>query len=282
MRLRAHRLPIIGLATLALTSCTGERGPLPPGPALGGYASAGKAESYTGVTLYGYMDGGADTFLEYGFSSLAVRRYTRGSTQVVVELYTMRDAAAAVALYSSMRRPGSETEIAPGCRASLGDTEVRVARGARYLVCRDENPLAKESDVVRDLCARLVARLEGDCGVGTRFAGLPSEGRVAGSEVALAGPLGLNQRAWLARLGREGFKRGVLATYAVPSGRAEVLLADYASAESARTALEPLTKVPHPGTSCLTRGRRLVLVSGEGAAPETLPALASRFAADGR
>jgi hypothetical protein len=282
MRLRAHRLPIIGLATLALTSCTGERGPLPPGPALGGYASAGKAESYTGVTLYGYMDGGADTFLEYGFSSLAVRRYTRGSTQVVVELYTMRDIAAAAALYSSMRRPGSETEIAPGCRASLGDTEVRVARGGRYLVCRNENPLAKEDDAVRDLCARLVERLEGDCGVGTRFEGLPTEGRLAGSEVALAGPLGLNQRAWLAPLGREGFKRGVLATYAVPSGRAEVLLADYASAEAARATLEPLTKGSRPGVSGLTRGRRLVLVSSEGAAPQALAALASRFAADGR
>lgn len=282
MRRRARRLPLGALAALALTSCTGETGPLPAGPALGGYASAGKAESYTGMTLYGYMDGGADTFLEYGFSSLAVRRYTRGSTQIVVELYTMRDGAAAAALYSSMRRPGSEMEVVPGCRASLGDTELRVARGGRYLVCRNENPLAKQDEAVRDLCARLVARLEGDCGVGTRFAGLPTEGRQAGSEVALAGPLGLNQRAWLAPLGREGFKRGVLAIYAVPRGRAEVLLADYASVQSARVALEPLTKAPRSGVSGLTRGHRLVLVSGQGAAPEALAALASRFVAEDR
>jgi hypothetical protein len=105
---------------------------------------------------------------------------------------------------------------------------------------------------------------------------------VAGSEVALAGPLGLNQRAWLTPLGREGFLRGVLATYTVPEGKAEVLLADYASAESARAALEPLTKAPRSGTSGSARGRRLVLVFGEGAAPETLTALTSRFTADGR
>jgi len=277
--MRAQRLAAVALA---LASCTAERGPLPPGPALGDYANAGKPESYNGTTLYAYMDGGADTFLEYGFSSLAVRRYTRGSTQLIAELYTMRDTAAAAGLYSSIRRPGSEAEIAPGCTASFGETEVRVARGGRYLVCRDENPMATDDGPVRDLCTRLVARIEGECGVGTRFAGLPAEGRLAGSEVALAGPLGLNQRAWLTPLAREGFKRGVLATYTVPSGRAEVLLADYAGAESARHAIELLTNNPRPGTRALAHGRRLVLVHGEGADPETLAAVASRFTADGR
>ncbi len=270
------------LATLALTSCTGERGPLPPGPALGGYANAGKAESYTGVTLYGYMDGGADTFLEYGFSSLAVRRYTRGSTQVVVELYTMRDApprrpstarcgAPAARLRSPpVAAPASETPRSGShVGAAISSAATRIHWRRRMTRCatsarassRDSRATAASGRALRDCRA---------------------EGRLAGSEVALAGPLGLNQRAWLAPLGREGFKRGVLATYAVPSGRAEVLLADYASAEAARAALEPLTKVPRPGTSGLTRGRRLVLVSSEGAAPETLAALASRLTADGR
>ena len=277
-RVRVGQLPLVALTAMTLAGCAGKRGPLPDGPVLGGYTDVGEAESYTGATLYAYMDGGADTFLEYGFSHLAVRRYGRGSTQVVVELYTLRDAASAAALYSSMRRPGSEAEIAPGCRASLGDAEVRVSRGSRCLVCRDEDPLAKAHDAVRDLCARIVSRLYGDCGVGTLFASLPVDGRVAGTEVALAGPLGLNQRAWLAPLGRDGFEHGSLATYDVAAGRAEVLLADYASAQAARTALEPLIKNPRPGTAGLTRRRRLVLVRSEGGTPETLTALAARLA----
>jgi hypothetical protein len=280
--MRQRRLPLVALATLALASCSGDRGPLPHGSVLGDYADTGDAEGYTGATLYAYMDGGADTFLEYGFASLAVRRYTRASTQLIVELYTMRDPSAAAALYSSMRRTGSEAEISPGCSASFGDTEVRVARGDRYLVCRDENPMARENAVVRDLCKHLVARLAGSCGVGARFAGLPAEGRVAGSEVALAGPLGLNQRPWLVSLGREGFKRGVLAAYAVASGPAEVLLADYASAESARKAIDALSRSPRPGTKAITNGQRLVLVFSEGASTETLAAFASRFTSGSR
>lgn len=270
---------LAALATLAGEGCTGgDHASLPDGRALGGYANAGDAESYNAATLYGYMDGGADAFLEYGFSQLWVRRYTRGSTQLVVELYAMRDASAAAALYSSMRRPDSEVDLTAGCRADLGVAEVRVARGDRYLVCRDENPLAQENGVVRDLCTRLVARLTGDCGVGSLFTSLPSAGRVAGSEVALAGPLGLNQRAWLTPLGREGFERGSLASYTFPGGRAEVLLADYTTAEAASAALGPLQKNPRPGTGGLTRERRLVLAFSEGAARGALAALVARLA----
>jgi hypothetical protein len=272
------RLRFATCGALLLAACSGDHGPLPDGPALGGYANVGKAESYSGATLYGYMDGGADTFLEYGFSRLWVRRYARGATQIVVELYAMRDAAAASALYSSMRGASGESDLAPSCRGTLTQTEARVARGDRYLVCRDENPLAKENVPVRDLCARLLARLTGECGVGGLFAGLPASERVAGSEVALAGPLGLNQRAWLTPLGREGFQRGSLAAFTFPGGRAEALLADYASAQAARAALEPLRARPRPGTIGLTRGPRVVLVFSNGTAEEPLMALATRLA----
>jgi hypothetical protein len=282
MRLNAAPLALCAFAalvTLGGAGCTGRgRAPLPDGPALGDYANAGDPESYNTATLYGYMDGGADAFLEYGFSQLWVRRYTRGSTQLVVELYTMRDAAAAQALYSSMRRPNKEVDLAAGCRGDVDDSGVRVARGDRYLACRNENPLAQGNDAARDLCARLVTHLAGDCGVGSLFASLPSDGRVAGSEVALAGPLGLNQRVWLASLGREGFERGSVASYTFPGGRAEVLLASYKTAEAARVALGLLQKDPRPGMSSLARERRLVLAYSEDAAKEPLSALVARLA----
>jgi hypothetical protein len=78
LRTPVGQLLLVALTTLALAGCSGKQGPLPDGSVLGGYANVGDAESYTGATLYAYMDGGADTFLEYGFSHLAVRRYGRG------------------------------------------------------------------------------------------------------------------------------------------------------------------------------------------------------------
>ncbi len=277
-RVRGSFGALAALAALVGVGCArGEHAPLPAGATLGGYATAAGAESYNAASLYGYMDGGADAFLEYGVSQLWVRRYTRASTQLVVELYAMKNAPAAAALYSSMRRPDREGDVIAGCRGHLDSAEVRVARGDHYLVCRDENPLARETETVRDLCARLLARLRGDCGVGSLFAGLPSDGRVAGSEVALAGRLGLNQRAWLTPLGREGFERGSLASYTFPGSQAEVLFADYVTADAAREALAPLGRSPRPGTTGLTRERRLVLAHSESTAPERLTDLVARL-----
>ncbi len=272
---------LIALAVLSLLAgvgCSGgDHGPLPDGAALGGYASAGEAESYNTATLYGYMDGGADAVLEYGCTHLWVRRYARGSARLAVELYAMRDAAAASAFYSSIRRPGREVELVAGCRGDLETAEVSVARGDRCLVCRDENPLTRDNAAVRDLCARVLARLTGECGVGSLFATLPSDGREAGSEVALAGPLGLNQRAWLTPLGRDGFERGSLAIYTVPGGRTEVLFADYATAEAARTALALLEQRQRPGVTGLLRERRLVLGFSESATRERLADLVAHL-----
>ncbi len=276
------RTLLVALAALVAAAGTGCRrgaqASLLEDAALGGYAVAGDAESYNAATLYVYMDGGADVFLEYGVSGLAVRRYTSGATQLIVELYTMRDRAAAAALYSSTRRREGETEIQTGCRGDVEPAEARVARGDHYLVCRDENVMSRETSVVRDLCSRLVARLAGECGVGSFFDWLPSAGRVPGTEVALAGPLGLNQRAWLTPVGREGFERGWLASYDLGGGRAEVLFAEYASAEAARAAWAPLQTSPRPGTSGLARERRLVVGFGDRSSHEPLAGLVARLA----
>ena len=159
------------------------------------------------------MDGGADTFLEYGFSSLAVRRYARGSTQVVVELYAMRDAG---------RRGGSlQLDAAPGQRdrdrARL-HRQHRRQRGPRCprrslsrLPRREPDGEGRRSRARPLYAARRAARRR--VRRGARFAGLPAEGRCPAPRSPLAGPLGLNQRAWLTALGREGFRRGVLAAY---------------------------------------------------------------------
>ena len=247
---------------LLALACGGERGPLPEGSTLGAYASSGAADTYIGPALYAYMDGGAEVFREYGFSRAWVRRYRRGTDELLVELYEMKDVPSAAALYSYMRPAGSEADLAAGCRGSLAGSEAKLAKGRHYLVCRNEDPMAKESAAVRDLCARVAARLDGPCGVGDLFRDLPSEGRVRGSEILLVGPLGLNLRPWLAPLGREGFSRGWLASYAVASGVAEVFLGEYSSPDLADRAVTDSWLHPRSGTLFVTRGRQVVVAWG--------------------
>jgi len=147
---------------LSLCACRGA-GPLPSGAALGGLADIDQPESYTGATLYTYMDGGADFYVNQGFSELYVRRYGRGNERFIVELYEMKDASAASRIYQSSRRPNAEKELAGGCLASVTPAEILAARGRYYLVVRNEDPLASQSDALIELGRNVLNRLPGLC-----------------------------------------------------------------------------------------------------------------------
>jgi len=148
---------------LGLWACSRGAGPLPPGSALGGLVDIEKPETYTGATLYTYMDGGADFYLKEGFSALYVRRYGRGNERFIVELYEMKDASAASHIYQSSRRSNAEKELSSGCLASVTPAEILAARGRYYLVGRNEDPLASQSDALIELCRNVLNRLSGPC-----------------------------------------------------------------------------------------------------------------------
>jgi hypothetical protein len=148
---------------LGLWACGHGAGPLLSGAALGGFADIEQPESYTGATLYTYMDGGADFYVNHGFSALYVRRYGRGNERFIVELFEMKDASAASSVYQTTRRVNAEKEFASGCLASVTATEIQASRGRYYLVGRNEDPLASQSDALIDLSRNVLDRLPGLC-----------------------------------------------------------------------------------------------------------------------
>jgi len=159
---RAGAVAVACALALSLGACRGA-GPLPSGAALGGLADIDQPETYTGATLYTYMDGGADFYLNQGFSALYVRRYGHGDERFVVELFEMKDAAAASRVYQSSRRLNHEKELASGCLASVTPAEILTARGRYYLVARNEDPMASQSDALLELGRNLLNRLPGSC-----------------------------------------------------------------------------------------------------------------------
>jgi len=271
------RLALLVATLTGALGCRGARGPLPAGSALGGYENVGDAESYTPLTLYAYMDGGADAFAEYGLSAAWVKHYRRGSSELTVELYEMKDGEAAGALFSYMRRPDTEGEVASGCRGSVTGSDVRLAKGPRVLVCRNDDPMAEQVELVRDLCARVAGGFDGPCGVGSLFDVLDAQGRIPGTEVALVGPLGFNLRPWLARVSHEGFERGWLAAYALEASEAEALVAQYATPEAATRAVVTLAKDQSPSFTTAAIGRRVVVVHAEDAGEKARNDLARRL-----
>jgi len=160
-----RRLGVAAACTLALALCACGRGagPLPSGAMLGGLADIEQPESYRGTALYTYMDGGAEFYMKHGFSVLYVRRYGSGSERFILELFEMKDASGASHVYQSSRRPNAEKELASGCLASVTPTEIQAARGTYYLVGRNEDPLASQSDALIELCRNVLNGLPGPC-----------------------------------------------------------------------------------------------------------------------
>ena len=79
----------------------------PPLPRLGPDEIEGAkikpAEVYAGESLFGFMNGGAELYLEYGFDSLAVQKITVGASEYQSIVYKMSDSAAAYGIHSVTR-----------------------------------------------------------------------------------------------------------------------------------------------------------------------------------
>jgi hypothetical protein len=131
---RATRLAALAVLLLAAAACTGSDAVLvgnsinaaaavanPPVmrelDGLKGWKRTGPPDRYAKDGLYGYIDGGAEAILEYGFRELTVFRFepavrTELLKELVVEIYRMRSGPAAFGLYSSKLEGGEQG--APG------------------------------------------------------------------------------------------------------------------------------------------------------------------------
>jgi hypothetical protein len=58
---------------------------------------------YDGNALFGYMDGGAELYREYGFIDLTVQEMELGGQQFLLELFRMRDSLASFGIFSVFR-----------------------------------------------------------------------------------------------------------------------------------------------------------------------------------
>jgi hypothetical protein len=119
MRRLVPVLAALAAAFAALASCGRGRpdaAALMRGPdGIPGWTRTDPAETFNREGLYGYIDGGAEIVLPYGFLELSVSRYrpaNGGEKEITLEIYRMATGEGAFGLYST-KLEGGETP-APG------------------------------------------------------------------------------------------------------------------------------------------------------------------------
>jgi hypothetical protein len=173
------------LASLAQPGCASD---LPPDDWVAGWRRDGSPLSFTRQDLYGYIDGGAELFFEFGFSDLLVQRYRCGNREVSLELYQMTGPDAGLAVYWAKR--GRET-LVPGIQEphTGGEYQITVLKGRYFVQANNQSGEAENLPVMIKLLQWLLPRLPAESAQDW-LQKLPVN-RVAGSELLVAGPYSL-------------------------------------------------------------------------------------------
>lgn len=249
---------VFALVLSSIVACTGKKADRPggggPSPAseaqfrierladgIPGWARTGELETYTKEGLYGYMDGGAEIVLPYGFHELSVVRFvpaTGEARELVLEIYRMASGEDAFGLYST-KLEGGETGV-PGlrCDSWIAAGQASLVKG-EYLV----NVMA--TDAAEREIAAFAAALEPKIpGEGTvRPKGmdlLPGEGMIPSSGRYLKGPVAarnespfLEGEIWGFGAPGEGAAVAFSAKYGAYPSISKVIVVDFARAPEA-------------------------------------------------
>jgi hypothetical protein len=145
---------------------------------------------FTNESLYGYIDGGAELYLEYGFDSLLVTDLTFKNHDIKAEVYRMTDPAAAFGIFSVSRfkcSPGKElTEFF--CRSTY---QLQFCKGCFYVSIVNSNGTEAEQRIAETIASLLIDRIGGISFDPSFFFPEGVSKESMGSAVLVRGPMGI-------------------------------------------------------------------------------------------
>lgn len=198
---------VLALVLSSTVACTGKKSDQPgsggPSPAsdgqfhierladgIPGWTRTGEIETYTKEGLYGYMDGGAEIVLPYGFRELSVVRFvpaTGEARELVLEIYRMASGEDAFGLYSTKLEGGEAGVPGTRCDSWIAAGQASLVKG-EYLV----NVMAPDASekVLAEFAAALEPKIPGEGTVRPKgMDRLPLEGMIRSSGRYIKGPV---------------------------------------------------------------------------------------------
>jgi len=138
--------------------------------------------------LYGYIDGGAELFFEFGFSDLQVQRYRCGERELSLDVYQMTGPDAALAIYLAKKGEEQPVPNLPG-RNTGGDYQITALKGRFFVQVNNQTGEAENFPIMVKLMHALLQQVPAES-ARDWFLDLPSD-RIPGSELLIAGPYSL-------------------------------------------------------------------------------------------
>jgi hypothetical protein len=188
---------------------------------IAGWVLAGTPRTFPKEGLYGYVDGGAEIFLQYGFRNLQVyelvpEKPAGPKKSIILEIYQMDSPAAAFGIFST-RREGNEPVVS-GVKAInwIGTEQANLVKGNLYInILASGCTMAEVESFVLSLAGNLPA---GEGPLPEGFSCMPEFNLVPGTERYICGGVAAANESPL--LGAEfwGFNLGQTEAYSAKYG----------------------------------------------------------------
>jgi len=117
-----------------------------------------RTESYDGSSLWGYIDGGADLYLEFGFTKLTAQEIEYQSNKYRVDIYRMKDAEAAFGIFSvSKFKCNSKSLSKYSC---VTEYQSQAAKDNYYISVINEKGTAAEQQFSQSIAEKILSRIK--------------------------------------------------------------------------------------------------------------------------
>ena len=201
-----------------------------PTDKCGGWKLTGEPRIYYPETLYEYIDGAAETYLDFGFVKLAVGEYRNPETKdcsIIVDIYDMGEVNNAFGIYATGLYPDANF-IKVGVQGYTGEGSIEFWKDRYYIKVTAYGEAPRLAESTLQLARAVAANIKAEAVMpqGTKM--FPEQGLVPNSFKYM------RQNG----LGQSFIRHAFLADYKRKGKELQLLIAQYQKANEAREALE--------------------------------------------
>jgi len=118
-------------------------------------------ESYDGTSLWGYMNGGADLYLEYGFEKLWVKEYKKEGEILKLEFFRMNKPLNAYGIFS-VNRYKCDTLVKLPLHSCLSPYQLQLCFGNWYISISNTTGQENDSELAYRIAKNIRKDFDGD------------------------------------------------------------------------------------------------------------------------
>lgn len=118
-----------------------------------------RSESYDGNSLWGYINGGADIYLEYGFEAVWVQEISWNKQRFKIDIFRMSDNESAFGIFSVSRRRCTDTKKL-ATHQCITPHQIQIAKGKFYISIINENGTDEQQRFSRSLANKILKKIK--------------------------------------------------------------------------------------------------------------------------